>query len=66
MSIMKLERYLGQTGHWLSGCLSIAVTITDVKISYGRQRYKIRPIAGEGEMWVESGLTIDSMPEAEL
>ena len=66
MSTMNLSRYIGQSGHWLSGCLSIAVTITDVKVSYGRQRYKIRPIAGEGEMWVESGLTIDSMPEAEL
>ena len=28
--------------------------ILDIKQSYGRTRYLIRPVAGEGEMWVEN------------
>lgn len=33
--------------------VNVRVLILDIKQSYGRTRYLIRPVAGEGEMWVE-------------
>lgn len=32
----------------------VRVVILDIKNKYGRVRYLIRPIDGEGEKWVES------------
>ena len=31
----------------------VACVIQDVKMSYGRPRFQVRPIAGEGLQWVE-------------
>ncbi len=33
--------------------LFIDVIITDVKISYGNKRWKVKPVAGKGEIWIE-------------
>jgi len=31
----------------------VACVIQDVKMSYGRPRFQVRPIAGAGDQWVE-------------
>jgi len=33
--------------------LKIRVKIEDIKISYGRARFLVKPLAGEGKQWVE-------------
>lgn len=47
-------KLLGKKGIIRLGGLRIEVEILDVKVSYGRNRYLIAPIAGAGEIWVES------------
>lgn len=34
--------------------LAFDVTIRDVKRTYGRVRYLVEPVAGNGQAWVES------------
>lgn len=34
--------------------MRMAVRILDRKNSYGRQRYKVEPVAGSGTAWVEN------------
>ncbi len=33
--------------------LNVACTVADVKTAWGRPRLLVRPLAGNGEMWVE-------------
>jgi hypothetical protein len=33
--------------------MNIACAVRDVKMSYGRPRFLVRPLAGNGEQWVE-------------
>lgn len=41
--------------------MSFAVTVTDAKRVYGVTKYRIRPVAGAGERWVnESSLSFPS------
>lgn len=49
-----IEKYVGKKATIFCGGLSVEVTIIDVKTSYGRDRYKVTPVAGKGEVWVEA------------
>lgn len=49
----KLKTYLNKKGIVRVGGLEIKVTIKDFKISYGKERFLIEPIAGNGEIWTE-------------
>ena len=33
--------------------LSVACVVLDAKMSYGRPRFRVRPMAGAGDQWVE-------------
>ncbi len=33
--------------------LNVACTVADVKMSWGKPRFLVRPCAGTGEVWVE-------------
>lgn len=48
------EKYVGKEARILLGDLEVNVVIEDVKTSYGRERYLVSPIAGEGKVWVET------------
>lgn len=48
------EKYVNKEAFIRLGGLIVFVTITDVKLSYGRERYLVTPNAGEGEVWVEA------------
>ena len=45
---------IGATGYIYYNGLKIRVGITDVKQSYGKTRYEVEPMEGEGRAWVES------------
>lgn len=48
------EKYVGKDARILLGGLEINVKITDVKMSWGKERYFVTPEAGEGSVWVET------------
>ena len=47
------EKYFQKQGYIFVAGLKILVRIKDIKKSYGRPRFLVSPIAGEGEVWVE-------------
>lgn len=49
----KIKSYVGKTGQVNLGGLLVNVKIIDVKQSYGRDRYKVTPVSGKGEIWIE-------------
>ena len=49
-----IEKYVGQAAEIKLSGLIIEVTIEDVKKSYNKIRYLVRPVAGKGAIWVES------------
>ena len=49
----KLEK-IGKEGTIFVGGLKVLVCVKDYKQSYGRDRWLVTPLAGEGEVWSES------------
>ena len=49
-----LNKYINRKVDINLGGLKIAVVITDIKTSYGKTRFLVSPVAGKGEVWVES------------
>lgn len=49
-----LNKYIDKEATVFNGGLTIDVIIKDVKVTWGRERYLICPVAGKGEVWVES------------
>jgi uncharacterized protein (AIM24 family) len=45
---------IDKEGTIITGGLTVNIRVTDVKQSYGRTRYLVTPISGDGEVWVES------------
>lgn len=35
--------------------IEIPVRVLDVRVAFGTPRYKVRPVAGKGEWWVQEG-----------
>lgn len=48
-----IEKYVDKRATVLLGGLNVEVVVVDVKIQYGKERYKVTPVAGKGEVWVE-------------
>lgn len=48
-----IEKYVGKKATINCAGLQIEVNIVDVKMSYGKERFKVSPVAGKGEVWVE-------------
>lgn len=55
MSIQELAEKIGTRGliH-MTPDVQVAVEIINVKVSYGRPRYMVRPLQGLGATWVEA------------
>ena len=49
-----LEKWLNKNVYIQLGGLMVEVQILDVKKSYGKERFLVSPIAGEGRIWVEA------------
>ena len=50
----KIEKYVGELAYVFIGGLKVEVEILDVKITYGKDRFCVTPVAGSGTVWVES------------
>ncbi len=50
----ELLAVINKEGTITTGGLKVNIRVNDVKQSYGRTRYLVSPISGEGEVWVES------------
>lgn len=48
-----IEKYVGKKATINCFGLQVEVEIKDVKVAYGQERYKVTPISGKGEVWVE-------------
>jgi hypothetical protein len=46
-------KLIGKKATIWAGGLKVNVKILDFKSSYGHDRYKVTPVSGEGEVWVE-------------
>lgn len=53
-TVKEMMQDIGKRGSFYAGGLRIEVEIIDVKISFGSQRWQVKPVAGDGEVWVES------------
>lgn len=53
MTYTQMADLIGKKGFIQMGSLTIEVTIRDLKVSYGRGRFLVVPVAGSGEQWVE-------------
>lgn len=49
----ELLQKIGKQANYEINGLTVAVKVLDIKQSYGKIRYLITPIKGEGETWVE-------------
>lgn len=50
----RLSNLVGKEAYiWTSG-LVIYVTIEEIKVTYGKIRYLVSPVQGEGKSWVEN------------
>lgn len=52
-TVEELRKRLGRHGMIEFGGLRIAVRIDDARVRFGRVDYFVRPIHGEGAVWVE-------------
>jgi len=50
----KVYENVGKTGTIQAGGLIVEVQVKDYKNSYGRDRYLVTPVSGQGEVWVEN------------
>lgn len=53
MNVKELAETIGKTVNIRVEDFTIPVTIVDVKQSYGRTRYLVKPVSGAGIVWVE-------------
>ena len=53
MSYKDKAQYIGKKATVSFGELSVEVEILDYKNSYGKDRWLVKPVVGEGEAWVE-------------
>lgn len=49
----ELLENIGREGSIYLNDLRIEVVVKDIKMSYGKVRYLVVPIAGSGEVWIE-------------
>lgn len=49
-----IDKYVGKKATIELGDLVIEVKIIDVKLAWGKERYQVTPVSGEGEAWFET------------
>lgn len=54
MSIREKMQVIGTTRSIFINGLTIDVEVLDYKVSYGKERWLVTPLSGQGEIWVES------------
>ena len=61
MTAIEMQKAIGQTVLYKSHGMKFVCVVRDVKVSYGKPRFLITPMAGQGETYVEY-TTISPMP----
>lgn len=54
MSIREKMLVIGTERFIEFGTLTVEVKVLDYKVSFGKQRWLVTPVAGTGETWVEA------------
>ena len=54
----ELAQYIGKTGSYRIGDLSVNVEVLDARVSWGQIQYLNTPVSGEGSRWVQEHLVI--------
>lgn len=54
MSYIAKAEIIGKVGSIFIGGLVVYVKVLDYKNSYGKDRWQVEPVEGEGKIWVES------------
>lgn len=54
MSFVEKASIIGKVGSVFLGGLVVYVKVLDYKNSYGKDRWQVTPVEGEGKIWVES------------
>lgn len=49
-----MQKYLNKKVFVPIGELGMEVIVEDIKITYGKIRYLVRPVAGNGKQWFET------------
>ena len=70
MSTEEIEELINQHVYLpVEGGLLIECVVSNVKMSYGKRRVRVIPLAGKGETWVDASrlrrLTPESVPSSE-
>jgi|CXWL01.1.fsa_nt_gi hypothetical protein len=63
MTTQDLQRYIGLECLYTVNGLEVLCRIDDAKVSYGRRRFLVSPIAGANSVWVETGLQLPHLKE---
>jgi hypothetical protein len=53
MTVNELSKAVGKTALFQAGTLHFTCYVLDARFSYGKPQFLIRPVAGDGERWVE-------------
>lgn len=53
MTTVEMAQYVGKKGFLPIGGLKVDIEILDVNEQWGRLRFLVRPLAGEGQVWTE-------------
>lgn len=55
MNLLDLTKLIGREGSLGNGDgLTVLVTVTSVKVCYGRPRLLVSPLSGSGQVWVDA------------
>ena len=58
MTFLEASKLIGSEALWNAGNgLTFKVIVKDFKQAYGSKRYLVTPVNGQGETWVQSGLS---------
>lgn len=55
------DKYINKSARIMLGGLDIEVRIVDIKTSYGKPRFRVVPISGNGMIWVENVFGLDEV-----
>lgn len=53
MKHSEIAAQIGKKGNIITGGFRINVKVLDFKTSYGKDRWLVTPLSGEGEVWTE-------------
>jgi hypothetical protein len=53
MTVKEASEVIGRTFEVRAGEFGVLATVQDVKVSFGKIRFQVSPLAGSGSAWIE-------------